>query len=146
MFSFLPVEEIDGICAGDINQAKERLAWEVTKEIHGKDAADKALAGAHAAFGGGGDKESMPAAELPAEVLAAGIGAVDLFFTAGLGATKSDIRRLIEQGGASVNGAPVTDVKTVFTTENLQDSGDGRGELILRAGKKKFVRVVCRRG
>ncbi|MBO8450720.1 MAG: tyrosine--tRNA ligase [Spirochaetes bacterium] len=146
LFSFLPVEEIDGICAGDINQAKERLAWEVTKEIHGKDAADKALAGAHAAFGGGGDKESMPAAELPAEVLAAGIGAVDLFFTAGLGATKSDIRRLIEQGGASVNGAPVTDVKTVFTTENLQDSGDGRGELILRAGKKKFVRVVCRRG
>ena len=51
LFSFLPVEEIDGICAGDINQAKERLAWEVTKEIHGKDAADKALAGAHAAFG-----------------------------------------------------------------------------------------------
>ena len=74
------------------------------------------------------------------------VRAVDLFFTAGLGATKSDIRRLIEQGGASVNGAPVTDVKTVFTTENLQDSGDGRGELILRAGKKKFVRVVCRRG
>lgn len=146
LFSFLPVEEIDGICAGDINRAKERLAWEVTKEIHGKDAADKALAGAHAAFGGGGDKESMPAAELPAEVLAAGIGAVDLFFTAGLGATKSDIRRLIEQGGASVNGAPVTDVKTVFTPEDLQDSGDGRGELILRAGKKKFVRVICRRG
>ena len=64
LFTFLPISEIDEICSGDINKAKERLAYEVTKEIHGKEEADKALEGAKAAFSGTGDKSSMPTVEL----------------------------------------------------------------------------------
>ena len=147
LFTFLSIEEIDAICAGDVNKAKERLAWEVTKEIHGAAAADKALEGAHAAFGGGGDKASMPTVEISLEEFegkegAPGMDAASLFFAAGLAATKSEARRLIEQGGASINGKQVTDVKALITEADMQDGG-GCKELILRAGKKKFVRVVC---
>ena len=138
LFTFLEIEEIDRICAGDINAAKEKLAWEVTKEIHGKEEADNALAGAKAAFSGGGNKEAMPTVLLERSALEAGIGVVDLFASAGLGGSKSDIRRLIEQGGAVVNGNTVTDLKTLI---GIKDA-DEAGEFVLRAGKKKFVRVV----
>jgi len=138
LFTFLEVSEIDSIVAGDINAAKERLAYEVTKEIHGKEEADKALSGAKAAFSGEGDKTHMPTAEIKKASVEAGIGAIDLFFTAGLGATKSDIRRLIQQGGAQINGKVITDVKAIVTTADL----DKDGELVLKAGKKKIVRVV----
>ena len=147
LFTFLSIEEIDDICAGDVNKAKERLAWEVTKEIHGAAAADKALEGARAAFGGGGNKASMPTVELSfaafkGEEGAPGMDAASLFFAAGLFATKSEARRLIEQGGASINGRQVTDVKALITLDDMQDEG-GCKELILRAGKKRLVRVVC---
>lgn len=143
LFTFLPVAEIDAIVSGDINKAKEKLAWEVTKEIHGQEAADKALAGARAAFSGGGDKASMPTVEIPFSDFENGIGVIDLFFAAKLGGTKSDIRRLVEQGGASVNNKPVTDVKFVITAADLTVDSDGTREIILRAGKKKFTRIVC---
>lgn len=143
LFTFLPVAEIDAIVSGDINKAKEKLAWEVTKEIHGQDAADKALAGARAAFSGGGDKASMPTVEIPFSDFENGIGVIDLFFAAKLGGTKSDIRRLVEQGGASVNNKPVIDVKFVITAADLTVDSDGTREIILRAGKKKFTRIVC---
>ncbi len=98
LFTFLPVSEVDALASGDINKAKERLAWEVTALIHGKDEADKALAGAKAAFGGGGDKAAMPTISIALTRFQAGIGVVDLFFEAGLAGTKSDARRLVEQG------------------------------------------------
>ena len=138
LFTFLPMDEIDTICGGDINKAKERLAWEVTKEIHGKEEADTALAGAKAAFSGGGDKDAMPTVKIESSVFEAGIGVIDLFSAAGLGGSKSDIRRLIEQGGAVVNGKTISDLKAVIS---LKDA-DEAGEFVLRAGKKKFVRVV----
>ena len=140
LFTFLPIEEIDRICAGNINEAKERLAWEVTKEIHGKDEADTALAGAKAAFGGGGDKSAMPTVEMNRTVFEQGILIVDLYVQSGLCATKSDARRLIEQGGALVAGESVTDFKAVITAAAL----DKTGELILRAGKKRLSRIVTR--
>lgn len=140
LFTFLPIEEVDRICAGNINEAKERLAWEVTKEIHGKDEADTALAGAKAAFGGGGDKTAMPTMKINRSVFEQGISIVDLFVQSGLCATKSDARRLIEQGGALVTGKSVTDFKTVITAATLDEAG----ELILRAGKKRFSRIVTR--
>jgi tyrosine--tRNA ligase len=140
LFTFLPIEEVDRICAGNINEAKERLAWEVTKEIHGKDEADTALAGAKAAFGGGGDKTAMPTVKINRSVFEQGISIVDLFVQSGLCATKSDARRLIEQGGALVTGKSVTDFKTVITAATLDEAG----ELILRAGKKRFSRIVTR--
>ena len=140
LFTFLPIEEVDRICAGNINEAKERLAWEVTKEIHGKDEADTALAGAKAAFGGGGDKTAMPTVKINRSVFEQGISIVDLFVQSGLCATKSDARRLIEQGGALVTGKSVTDFTTVITAATLDEAG----ELILRAGKKRLSRIVTR--
>ncbi|MGN0726188.1 MAG: tyrosine--tRNA ligase [Treponema sp.] len=138
LFTFLPVAEVDKICSGDINQAKETLAYEVTKIIHGQEEAEKALSGAKAAFSGTGNKENMPSVEISKSLIENGIGVIDFFFEAKLGATKSDIRRLIQQGGANLNGKPVTDVKAVVTTADA----DADGEFVLRAGKKKFARVT----
>ena len=138
LFTFLPVAEVDKICSGDINHAKETLAYEVTKIIHGQEEAEKALSGAKAAFSGTGNKENMPSVEISKSLLENGIGVIDFFFEAKLGATKSDIRRLIQQGGANLNGKPVTDVKAVVTTADA----DADGEFVLRAGKKKFARVT----
>lgn len=146
LFTFLPVPEIDTIMAGDINKAKERLAWEVTAVIHGKDEADKALAGAKAAFGGGGDRASMPTVQLDESLFAgSGINAVDLYVAAGLVTSKSDARRLIQQGGAAYTGAggvekPLTDISVLFTAADF----DEQKELMLRAGKKKIIRVIIR--
>lgn len=140
LFTFLPVAEIDSICNGNINEAKERLAYEVTMLIHGKDEADKALAGAKAAFSGQGDKSQMPTAEVDKSLVENGVGVIDFFAAASIGGSKSEIRRLIQQGGAAVNGNVVADVKQVITL----DDADETGEFILRAGKKKFVRVVLK--
>jgi tyrosyl-tRNA synthetase len=140
LFTFLSVEEIDKICAGDINEAKERLAYEATLVIHGKEEAGKALSGAKAAFSGEGDKAHMPAAEISRQAVEQGMNVIDLFAAAQPGTTKSDNRRLVEQGGASVNGTIVKDVHAVIT---LKDA-DNDGEFILKAGKKKVIRVTVR--
>ena len=140
LFTFLPVSEIDEICAGDINKAKERLAYEVTKEIHGKEEADGALAGAKAAFSGQGDKSQMPTAEVSKAKVEAGIGVIDLFAEVNFGGSKSDIRRLIQGKGLAVNGKVIEDVKAVLSLSDADDSG----EFVLRAGKKKFLRVVLK--
>lgn len=140
LFTFLPLDEISSICAGDINQAKERLAYEVTLLIHGKEEAENALAGAKAAFSGEGDKSHMPAVELSKDELSAGVGILSLFVKAKLTPSNSDARRLVTQNGAALNGKSVTDVKYMVTEKDLDDDG----ELVLRAGKKKFCRIVIK--
>ena len=140
LFTFLSVAEIDEICAGDINKAKERLAYEVTKEIHGKDEADGALAGAKAAFSGQGDKSQMPTVEISKAKVEAGIGVIDLFAEVNFGGSKSDIRRLIQGKGLAVNGKVIEDVYAKVSAADTDDSG----EFVLRAGKKKFLRVVLK--
>jgi tyrosyl-tRNA synthetase len=151
MFTFISIEECNALCAegADPNKAKERLAREVTALIHGKDEAEKALSGARAAFGGGGggggaegSREAMPAKTLFRAKIETGYNIVDLFTDSGLCPTKSEARRLVEQGGAALsqNGTlkAVTDVKTPIGPDSL----DEHGELILRAGKKRFCRVL----
>jgi tyrosyl-tRNA synthetase len=100
MFTFLPVEECESLSAPDKNpnEGKERLAWEITALIHGKEEAEKALAGARAAFGGSGDRSAMPGLSLPRPRFEAGYNVVDLFADAGLVPTKSEGRRLVQQG------------------------------------------------
>jgi len=148
MFTFLPVGEIDKITqAGkNPNEGKERLAWEITALIHGKEEADKAMSGARAAFGGGGDKSAMPQAKLSRAKFEAGYNVVELFCDAGLAPTKSEARRLVEQGGAFVSApgkasggelSAVSDVAAIIGAEYL----DGQGELTLRAGKKRYCVV-----
>ncbi len=140
LFTFLPISEIDTLMQGNINEAKERLAFEITTLIHGKEEAEKALAGARAAFGGGGDKAAMPTFAIERTRLEAGLTVIDLFFEAGLCATKSDARRLIEQGGAAIAESTVSDVKAVVDGSAL----DADGEMILRAGKKKLLRLIVK--
>ncbi|MDR0669957.1 MAG: tyrosine--tRNA ligase [Treponema sp.] len=148
MFTFLSVEDCDKLVSPgkNPNEAKERLAWEITALIHGKEEADKALSGAKAAFGGeGGDKSSMPRAELLRAKFETGYNIVDLFVDAGLAPTKSEGRRLVQQGGAFVSSSggafgAFTDPAAAVTACSL-DSG---GELVLRAGKKRYCRIVTR--
>jgi tyrosyl-tRNA synthetase len=131
MFTFLPADECRSLVAPgtNINVAKERLALEVTAIIHGKDEAEKSLAGAKAAFGGGGgDKSAMPTAELSRAR-----------FEAGLAPSKSEARRLVQQGGAVVGEASWNDEKAPVGADRL----DADGAIVLRAGKKRFVRVVA---
>ena len=158
MFTFLPVEEIDGITGPgkNPNEAKERLAWEMTALIHGKDEADKAMAGAKAAFGGGegGDRSAMPRSQLSRAKFEAGYNVVDLFCDAGLASSKSEARRLVEQGGAFVSApalqaaasqaggsgaelSAIDNVAALIGAERL----NGEGEMILRAGKKRYCVV-----
>jgi tyrosyl-tRNA synthetase len=145
MFTFLSIEECDSLTAAgkNPNEAKERLAWEVTALIHGKDETDKALSGAKAAFGGGGDKASMPTVTLPRAQFDAGYNVVDLFTDAGLAPTKSEARRLVQQGGAFVSDktgdlGAVSDPAAKISADAL----DRAGELTLRAGKKRYCRIV----
>ncbi|MDR1410647.1 MAG: tyrosine--tRNA ligase [Spirochaetaceae bacterium] len=147
MFTFLPIEEIEKLTApgANPNAAKERLAWEVTALIHGSGEADRALSGAKAAFGGGGDREAMPGVEIARAKFEAGYNAADLFADTGLAASKSEARRLILQGGAFVSDsggdlAPVNDPAALIGADRL----DGAGELVLRAGKKRYCRVITR--
>lgn len=147
MFTFLPIEECESLCSSgkNPNEAKERLAWEVTALIHGKEEADKALAGAKAAFGGGGDKSAMPTAELPRSRFEAGCNVVDLFCDTGLVPSKSEGRRLVQQGGAFVSKADgeltaISDPAALITADYL----NAEGELTLRAGKKRYMLVTTK--
>ncbi|MDR0399677.1 MAG: tyrosine--tRNA ligase [Treponema sp.] len=149
MFTFLPVEECEALSApgGNPNGAKERLAWELTALIHGKEEADRAMAGARAAFGGaGGDLSAMPQARLSRSAFEGGYNVVDLFTDAALVPSKSEGRRLVQQGGAFV-GRPssgavleaVADVGALIGADRL----NAEGELVLRAGKKRYCRVTA---
>jgi len=142
MFTFLPSEEcrrLGSLKDAELNQAKERLAWEVTALIHGKEEADKSLAAARAAFRGDGDAAQLPTIAIKRARLEAGIGVLDLFVEAGLVPSKNEARRLVQQGGASVNGQKVENEKQVFTIAALQD-----GAMMLRAGKKRVARVISK--
>ncbi len=140
LFTFLELDEISQICAGDINAAKEKLAYEVTKIIHGQDKADSALSGAKAAFSGEGDKTQMPTVEIAKSEIEAGAGILSLFVQTGLCSSNGEARKLILGNGASLNGEKISDPTLKITAENL----DSDGELVLKSGKKKFVRIVLK--
>ncbi len=141
-FTFLPVAEIDALCAAKdekINEAKRRLASEITSLVHGAEAARSAADAARAAFeaGGPGDLSGVPSIEIPRAELQGGIGVVDLFVRSTLCATKSDARRLVSQGGAYVGRKNVTDLDTRITEGDVED-----GTILLRAGKKRYFRII----
>jgi len=150
MFTFLPVDECRSLCdtGKNPNDAKERLAWEVTALTHGKDEADNALSGAKAAFSrgsAGGDKSAMPRAEITRSRFETGYNIVDLFCDTGLLPSKSEGRRLVQQGGAFVSGqdgelAAIGDPAALIGADRLNEEG----ELILRAGKKRYLLVVTK--
>jgi tyrosyl-tRNA synthetase len=138
-FTFLPMDEVKRLGAArgaDLNESKRVLAYEVTKLCHGEEQADAARSASQAAFGGG-DSAAMPTFTLPTVQWQAGLSQNDLFALA-FGMTKSDARRLIEQGGASVNDVANKDPKTVLSAAQFKE-----GALVLKAGKKRILRVLA---
>jgi tyrosyl-tRNA synthetase len=139
-YTFLPLEEIAHLGAlqgAELRQAKAVLAFEVTKLTHGEDEARKARDAAHALFEGTGELAGVPETAIPQVRLAAGVPVVDLLVETGLAASKSAARRLIQQGGASLNDTRVPNLEAVVTSADVHD-----GALLLRAGKKHYHRVV----
>ena len=140
MLTFLPLEQIDEMDkweGSQLNTAKEILAFELTKLVHGEEEAKKAQDAAKALFVGGGDMSNVPTTTLTAENLTDGsIGILDMMVTCKLAPSKKEARRLVEQGGVTVNDQKVSDVNTRYTADDL--SGDG---LMIRKGKKVFHRA-----
>ena len=144
LLTFLPLEEIQEMEkweGSQLNKAKEILAFQLTELVHGTEEAKKAEAGAKALFAGGADTEHMPTTELVAEDFdeEGNIDLISLLVKSALVTTRSEGRRAIEQGGVSVDGEKVTDIRHVLSKDAL--TGDG---IVLKRGKKKFNKVFVK--
>ena len=136
MLTFLPLEEIDKMDSWQgeqLNKAKEILAYELTKMVHGEAEADQAQAAAKAVFGGSG--EGVPTVEIAAED---GNDILSLLVKSGLCASKSDARRNVQQGGVTANDSKVTDIAKTFTEAELRDG------VVLKRGKKNFRKMLLK--
>jgi len=140
MLTFLPMEEVERLSSFEdekINEAKEVLAYEVTKLVHGKEEAEKALEGAKAAFGGGNNTDNIPTTEMEKKRFEnEGEGVVNIIKELGLVSSNGDGFRTIEQGGLRINGEKVTDTHKRVTLDMFED-----GKLLIQKGKKKFHMV-----
>ena len=143
MLTFLPLEEIDAMESWEgaqLNQAKEILAFELTKLVHGEEEASKAREASHALFAGGGDSAHMPTVELSSADFADGdMDILSLLVKTELAPSRSDARRAVEQGGVSVADEKVTDIRTAYNADSFGADG-----LVVKRGKKKFVKVVVK--
>ena len=143
LLTFLPLEEIDAMESWEgaqLNQAKEILAFELTKLVHGEEEAAKAREASHALFAGGRDSAHMPTVELSAADFAEGdLDILALLVKTELAPSRSDARRAVEQGGVSVADAKVTDIKTTYSADSFGADG-----LVVKRGKKKFVKVLVK--
>ena len=141
MLTFLPleqIEEMDKWEGSQLNTAKEILAYELTKLVHGDDEAEKAQNGARALFSGSSTASDMPSVTIEeADLTDGAVDLISLLVKSGLVSSRSEGRRAIEQGGVSVNSEKVTDIKAAYTADQL--SAD---EFILKRGKKKFMKLV----
>ena len=142
MLTFLPLEEIDKMErweGAQLNEAKEILAFELTKLVHGEEEAAKAKEASHALFAGGANNANMPTVTVTAEDFPDGeLDIISVLVKAGLCDSRGEGRRNIQQGGVSVADEKVTDISTKYTLDDFK--GDG---LIIRRGKKKFAKVVA---
>ena len=143
MLTFLPLEEIDAMESWEgaqLNQAKEILAFELTKLVHGEEEASKAREASHALFAGGGDSAHMPTVELSSADFADGdMDILSLLVKTELAPSRSDARRAVEQGGVSVADEKVTDIRIAYNEDSFGADG-----LVVKRGKKKFVKVVVK--
>ncbi|MBR6739921.1 MAG: tyrosine--tRNA ligase [Clostridia bacterium] len=142
MLTFLPLEEIDRMDSwegAELNTAKEILAYELTKLVHGQEEADKAQAAARAVFSAGGNADQIPAVELTAEDMTDGsIDLLTLLVKAGLVPSKSEARRAVEQGGVAIADQKVTDIKKTLSSDELSAG------VMVRRGKKSIKKVIYR--
>lgn len=139
MLTFIPmdkIQEIENWGDSRINEKKELLAYELTELVHGKEEADKAKEAAHALFSGGGDSANMPTTTLTADDLVDGvIGAVGLLVKSGLCSSNGEAKRLVQQGGVSINDE-VVDMAKRYSADDLANG------LKIRKGKKHFHKIV----
>ncbi|MBO7508782.1 MAG: tyrosine--tRNA ligase [Alphaproteobacteria bacterium] len=132
LFTDIPMDEIRQMCVSDIIAAKKRMAFEITKLIHGPELAQMAADTAAGLFGGGGNAENMPSREIE---MPEQMGALDFLVTAGLFDSKSDARRMIEQGGVQIDGVRLSDWRAVLMK---------KPEFVVQKGKKTFLRVIVK--
>ena len=141
MLTFIPIEEIEEMEKwpdNRINEKKEILAFEITKLVHGEEEAQKALQAARALFSGEGDDENMPTTELNKNEFGEDIGLLDLLVLTKLAASKGEGRRLVEQGGISINGEKINDASLRLTKADLQEP------IKIKKGKKAFHKVILK--
>lgn len=142
MLTFLPLEQIDAMDqweGSQLNQAKEILAFELTKLVHGEEEAEKAQKSSRELFTGG-NAADMPTCELLEGDFTDGkIDILGILQKSGLSASRSEARRNVEQGGVTVDGEPVKDVKAVFERESLAGAG-----VVVKRGKKNFMKVIAK--
>ena len=142
MLTFLPLEEIDKMESWEgaqLNEAKEILAFELTKLVHGEEEAARAKEASHALFAGGANNANMPTVTVTAEDFPDGeLDIISVLVKAGLCDSRGDGRRNIQQGGVSVADEKVTDISTKYTLDDFKGEG-----LIIRRGKKKFAKVIA---
>ena len=140
MLTFLPIDEIDKMDkweGSQLNEAKEILAYELTKLIHGEEEAEKSKNAAHALFAGGSDDSHMPTTEILAEQLVDGaINVVDLMMTCGITSSKSEVRRLIQQGGIFIDEVKVDSIDVAVTADQLKNG------VKIRKGKKTYHKAT----
>ena len=143
MLTFLPIEEIDAMDSWEgaqLNQAKEILAYELTKMVHGEEEAEKAKEASHALFAGGGDASNMPTVTLSAADFAEGdLDILALLVKSELAPSRSDARRAVEQGGVTVADEKITDIRTMYSAASFGEDG-----LVFKRGKKKFVKIIVK--
>ena len=143
MLTFLPLEEIEKMESWEgaqLNEAKEILAFELTKLVHGEEEATKAREASHALFAGGGNNANMPTVELTAEDFAEGeLDIISVLVKANLCESRGDARRTIQQGGVSVADSKITDIAQKYSMADF--AGEG---LIVKRGKKKFAKVISK--
>ena len=139
-FTFLPMDEIrrlEKLEGSELRQAKQILAFEATKIVHGEAEALAAKKAARAAFAGGGDLSAMPTTEIDKARLVAGIGVLEIFAEVGLTKSRGEARRMLQQGGIYVNDTRIEAVEATINSTNLTANG-----ILLRAGKKRYRRLV----
>ncbi len=137
LFTRVPLEEIMTLCGTDIRKAKALMAFEITKLVHGEDEANLALQTAKELFGKKSSSKHMPMCQQNKTLIANGISLIDLLFTTGFVPSKSEARRLITQGGISVNQEKIQQTDHVLTIKDLHDD-----YLILKRGKKNHLKVT----
>lgn len=142
MLTFLPLEQIDEMDhweGAQLNEAKEILAYELTKLVHGEEEAEKAQEGARALFSGAGDTSNMPTVTVCADDFSErDMDIMAVLVKAGLCDSRSDARRAVQQGGVTVDGEKVTDISISYKLDDF--GGDGK---VLKRGKKKFAKVIA---
>ena len=140
LVTFIPMEQIreyEKLEGQELNKIKCLLAYEVTKMVHGEEAAKQANDAATAIFAGGSNTENMPSAEISKSEIESGVNVLDMLVNVKLCPSKSEARRLVQQNGLSINGEKVSGVDTIINSEYFKD-----GEMIVKKGKKTFLKLI----